>query len=48
MMEEQCRDFAEDVTFETIEHSSHWVQEEQPEAFIATLTRWFGVQGFLN
>ncbi|GAA5848341.1 hypothetical protein JCM8547_004483 [Rhodosporidiobolus lusitaniae] len=41
-MEDQCKEFAEDVTFQAIPFANHWVPEENPEKFVEL------VKGFLQ
>jgi hypothetical protein len=47
-MEEQCNEFAEDVTYQPLARANHWVPEEQPEAFVELLKGWFEKKGLLT
>jgi pimeloyl-ACP methyl ester carboxylesterase len=34
------KELAEDVTFELVPDSSHWIPEENPEGFVSLLIPW--------
>jgi pimeloyl-ACP methyl ester carboxylesterase len=42
---EMMQELAENVTFELVPDSMHWIPEENPEGFVSLLTRWMnGIQ----
>ncbi|GAA5822917.1 hypothetical protein JCM11251_004423 [Rhodosporidiobolus azoricus] len=45
MMEDQCKEFAENVEFEAIPRANHWIPEEQPEAFVQLVKRFLEKHG---
>jgi pimeloyl-ACP methyl ester carboxylesterase len=36
------QELAENVTFELVPDSMHWIPEENPAGFVELLTRWMG------
>ncbi|GAA6029212.1 hypothetical protein JCM8097_003571 [Rhodosporidiobolus ruineniae] len=37
-MEDQCREFADDVAFQEVPHANHWIPEENPQVFVQVIT----------
>ncbi|GAA6004612.1 hypothetical protein JCM10207_000955 [Rhodosporidiobolus poonsookiae] len=44
-MEGQCREFAHEVTYKSVEHAMHWVPEENPQSFVELVTGWLAEKG---